>query len=32
MLVGHGCEEEIQEHGLAREIGHMLADEAPIHP
>ena len=30
--VGHGSEEEVQQHGLAREIGHVLAHEATIHP
>ena len=30
--VGHGREEEVQQHGLTRQIVAMLAQEAAIHP
>ena len=32
VLVGHGGEEEVQQHGLAREMRHVLAHEATVHP
>ena len=32
VAVGHGGEEQVQQHGLARQIVAMLAQEAAIHP
>ena len=32
VLVGHGGEEEVQQHGLAREMVGVLAHEATVHP
>ena len=32
VLVGHGRQEEVQQHGLSREMVHVLAHEATVRP